>query len=317
MSTSTNEISTFGSAGIGWLQFEGEDFYMEREHLEWKDIKGYEDQYQVSNYGDFHIKEYDFIDKANRHLHRDEKYIWTEELSPYGGDTMQGQYLGIHLGGMKKSYAHRVAAIAFLDNPDNKPEINHIDGNTHNNYCGCKENDYKDSNLEWVTRKENMEHASKNGLINHESRLRKTTCLKNREKSLEVIRKPVVQLTLDGKYIDTFESVVDASKKTGIAKTTIGYVCNREGYHRSAGGFLWVFENEYNPDKEYNLKKILLPRGKKIIQMDLDGNFIAEYDNCMDAERKNKDKKFDNGYIRDCCNGKRKTHKGFTWKYKE
>lgn len=65
---------------------------MEREHLEWRDIKNFEDQYQVSNYGDFHIKEYDFIDKANRHIHRKEKYIWTNELTEYGGDIIQGQY---------------------------------------------------------------------------------------------------------------------------------------------------------------------------------------------------------------------------------
>lgn len=171
---------------------------MEREHLEWRDIKNFEDQYQVSNYGDFHIKEYDFIDKANKHIHRKEKYIWANELTEYGGDITQGQYLGIHLGGMKKGYAHRIAAEAFVPNPYNKPEVNHKDGDTHNNYCGCKELNYSDSNLEWVTRKENMEHASEHGLINHESYLRKIACKKNREKAIETIRRPVVQLTLDG-----------------------------------------------------------------------------------------------------------------------
>ncbi len=63
---------------------------MEREHLEWRDIKGFEDQYQVSNYGDFHIKEYHFIDAANRRISRKERYIWSEELSEYGGDVKQG-----------------------------------------------------------------------------------------------------------------------------------------------------------------------------------------------------------------------------------
>lgn len=39
-----------------------------REHLEWKPITNYEEQYEVSNYGDFHILPYEFIDKANRHI---------------------------------------------------------------------------------------------------------------------------------------------------------------------------------------------------------------------------------------------------------
>lgn len=291
---------------------------MLKENIEWRDIEGFEDQYQVSNYGDFHIKEYHFIDRANRKIHRLEKYIWSEELCEYGGDKIQGQYLGIHLGGMKKTYAHILAAKAFIENPYNKPEVNHKDGDTKNNYCGCRDNGYKDSNLEWVTRKENMEHASLNGLINHESYLRKITCIQNQKKSLPSICKKVVQLSVSGDYINEFESVVEASEKTGIAKTTIGYVCNRTGYHKTAGGFLWVWQDEYDPNKDY---KVVIDQGagnrKPVIQMDMDGNVIAEYESCLDAARKNKKENFNDEYIGDCCKGKRKTHKKFLWKYKE
>lgn len=288
---------------------------MKREHLEWKDIKNFENQYQVSNYGDFHIKEYIFVDKANRTIHRKERYIWSEELTEYGGNLKQGQYLGIHLGGMKKSYAHRIAAEMFVPNPENKPEVNHIDGNTKNNYCGCKENNYIDSNLEWVTRKENMKHASENGLINHESNLRKLQCLKNRKKiNYDNINRPVIQLDKQGKYINKYETIIKASRMTGISGSNISAVARHEGYHKTAGGYIWVFESDYDSNKDYSVGSQNTFK-KPVIQMDMEGNYIAEYASITEAHIKNG---WHNGsYISECCKGTRKMYKGYKWKYKD
>lgn len=71
--------------------------------------------------------------------------------------TIHG-YLRVGLyneNGMKKIVVHRLVAIAFIPNPENKPEVNHKDGDKQNNHK---------NNLEWSTRHENMQHCDLFGL---------------------------------------------------------------------------------------------------------------------------------------------------------
>ena len=78
------------------------------------------------------------------------------ELSPY---TMSNGYMCMKFKFQGDKYPfliHRLVAEYFVPNPENKPQVNHKDGNKHNNHV---------FNLEWVTQSENMRHASKNGLL--------------------------------------------------------------------------------------------------------------------------------------------------------
>ena len=101
----------------------------------YKDIVGFEGIYQVSNFGNV----------KNQHG----KILKTYQIN--SGYLC----LKLHATGKRSSHlVHRLVATAFLDNP--KPEVNHIDGNKHNNTL---------TNLEWCTRSENTQHALKTGLM--------------------------------------------------------------------------------------------------------------------------------------------------------
>lgn len=112
----------------------------------WKDIKGYEGYYQVSNYGN--VKSMDRVISNGHSLH-----LHKGRIMKLKGDRYKEIFL-CKEGKGKKFFVHRLVAAAFIDNKDIKPEVNHIDGNKTNNHF---------SNLEWCTSKENKKHAWDNG----------------------------------------------------------------------------------------------------------------------------------------------------------
>ena len=109
------------------------------------------------------------------------------------------RYLFVMLLGNIIKSSHRLVALAFIPNPDNKPQVNHIDGNRLNNRI---------ENLEWCTAKENTNHALANGLqIRHKGE----KCFHFGKRSGETNRAKKVLDTSNGKIYDSLKDAVQDS----------------------------------------------------------------------------------------------------------
>lgn len=170
-----------------------------------EEVKGF---YEVSNTGRVKRLKRAVVSETGRRMTLKEKQ---RALVP----DAKG-YLNVKLNNKKfhkTMKVHRLVAMAFIENPENKPQINHKDGIKTNN---CVEN------LEWVTNHENALHGYGIGLFDKANELKKTNLLgnKNGNKKIEVIRKKDNQ-----KFI--FESGLKASLNFGYSRTYFQMVINR------------------------------------------------------------------------------------------
>ena len=169
--------------------------------MTWRDISGYEGRYSVSDSGEV----FSFL---------------TDRVLRPGMCTTGYLTVNLRKNGASKSHGvHVLVARAFLENPEQKPTVNHKDGKRARNVL---------SNLEWATYSENHKHAYEvlgrecgkraSGAANHKSRA-------------------VFGLTRDGKRLH-FETVRAAAKYVGVTHSAITLACLRNG---RSGGIHWSY----------------------------------------------------------------------------
>ena len=175
----------------------------------WKDIKGYEGLYRISNFGR--------VKCLSRRVRFGKQWRNTETKIMHtrkkGKSNPYTTIILYNIDRKPKTYhIHRLVALHFVDGYFEGGEVNHKDG--------CKSNNIY-TNLEWCNRSENIRHSYH-------------TLGKNRMKG-----KAILQLKLDGTPICFYQSGVEASMVTGICKSCITDCAIGKLHH--AGGFKWEY----------------------------------------------------------------------------
>ena len=178
----------------------------------WKDVKGYEGLYQVSNLG--RVKSYD-KKVIQKHYWSGEMVIHTYKGRMMALQTQNNGYIIANLTKNKrqrKHLVHRLVATAFLQKEVGKDYINHLDNNPANNRV---------DNLEWCTQSENIKYAY------------------NNKTKIPPHMKRIYQIDSDGNIVNEFYSMKEAERQTDIKSANISKCCRE--IRNYAGGYKWKY----------------------------------------------------------------------------
>lgn len=193
---------------------------MEEQEI-WKDVVGYEGLYQVSNLGGVQS-----LQKIHKSIH---PYIQKERIMKHYPNKDGYWMVDLSKCGQKKHFqVHRLVALAFVANPLNKPEVNHLNEVPTDN---------REENLNWATRLENNNYGTRKERASNS--LRKHSA-KFAENCRRMFSKEVEQYTLDGIMIGLFRSAREAERITSVCQSSISFCCI--GKRKTAGGYVWKYK---------------------------------------------------------------------------
>lgn len=186
----------------------------------WKDIKGYEGSYQASNLGN--IKSLERMVQGKIGMRICNERILKILIGKRGYYTVN---LGNGTGRCAIKTVHRLVAIAFIPNPENRPCVNHIDGNKLNNNI---------NNIEWCTYSENNIHAFNTGL-----KIPTWEGISGKDHCRSV---KVAKYDRQGNFIRVYDSIGEATKDVGLKSYSLIGMCAQKKKHQlTAAGFLWEY----------------------------------------------------------------------------
>lgn len=185
----------------------------------WRDIKGYENRYQVSNMGN--VRSLHYKDRKNPNVDSGIRI-----LKPI--KKMNG-YLAVTLLGVQTNI-HRIVAETFISNTHNKPCVDHIN---------AIKTDNRVENLRWVTYLEN----SRNPACLEKIRSFVNKRFKGKTGVLSAKYRKVFQYSMEGILIKEWDCISDACREIGVDSGSVTKVC--QGKSKYAKGYIWRYEKTH------------------------------------------------------------------------
>lgn len=186
----------------------------------WRSIEGYEGLYLVSNMGK--IKSVKPYTKGGIYSGKQRR----ETILKTGINGSGYFVVSLYKKLVKKTFIlHRVVALTFIPNPENKPQVNHKNGNKLDNRV---------ENLEWNTISENQKHSFRIGIR------KPSITMAGRSGEKSPTSKRVNQFDKEGKLVASFVSAKEAGQKMKLDNSQISAACRSIG-KKTAGGYIWKY----------------------------------------------------------------------------
>lgn len=180
----------------------------------WKPIPGWEGLYEISNLAK--VRHLPYTRGKGKHIYGG------KIIKPYKNNNGYWMIALMWKHKQKNMLLHRALAMAFIPNPNNLPFINHKDSDRAN--CTI-------DNLEWCDRSYNTKYSydfnNRRAYMNWKKGIKHSNA------------KSVIQLSVDGKYVNKYESIMDAERATGIFNSSI--IATLKGRQKTAGGYKWIY----------------------------------------------------------------------------